>query len=228
MSERRCPSCGALVAADAEWCGQCYASLRASVATPHPAASGAPAGSMPTTAPFARHDERTGAPTAWRCPTCEAENELGTIACRLCGTPFGRLFDDPATRPPDVSPTVAAGWSLLLPGLGHWMAGRRADAVARFVLAAWVGGMLVLLLASRGSDGFGSVGPLVALFAAASVAVWSEAVVDARRVASGLPPAVSSRMLLWGCVALIGLSIALSTLIALTGFHAGAPGGPSG
>ncbi len=221
MSGRRCPSCDALVASDAEWCGQCYASLREPVAAPRP---GSTVARSLTSGPFARPDDRTGAPTAWRCPTCEAENDLGSVACRVCGTPFGRLFDDPATRPPAVSPAAAAGWSLLLPGLGHWIAGRRADAMARIVLGVWIGGMLVLLVASRGSDGFGSVGPLVALFAVAAAALWLEAFVDARRAATGMPPVVSSRMLLWGSVAMIGLSIALSTLIALTGFHGGAPG----
>jgi hypothetical protein len=227
MSERRCAACGALVTTDAEWCGQCYAPL----GEPTSPATASPAAVLPRTSTsaassrFARAEDGAGAPTAWRCPTCEAENDLGVNACRLCGRPFGSLFDDPAIAPPHVAPASAAAWSLLMPGLGHWIAGRRADAVARFALAAWIGGMLVLLVASRGADGFGSVGPLVLLFGMAAAALWTEAAVDAGRVASGLRPMISSRMLLWACVALIGLSIALSTLIALTGFRAGSPAG---
>ncbi|HEX7464704.1 MAG TPA: hypothetical protein VF382_07420, partial [Actinomycetota bacterium] len=42
-SERRCPDCGALVAIDADWCGQCYASLIG----PQMPADGAPSEKAP-------------------------------------------------------------------------------------------------------------------------------------------------------------------------------------
>jgi ribosomal protein L40E len=215
MSERRCPSCGALVAADAEWCGQCLASLRE--AAP-PGSSGPPATSV--RAPFG--DERDGPPSVWRCPTCDAENGLDANTCRICGTSFGRLFEGPATTP-TATPGAAAAWSLLLPGLGHWLAGRRAEAVARFVLAAWILAMLVVLLSSRvGGAGLGGAAPLILVFGVAAVALWAEAAVDGRRAAAGLAPIVSSRALLWGCVALVALSIVLSTLLAVPGLQSGA------
>jgi ribosomal protein L40E len=216
MSERRCPSCGALVATDAEWCGQCLASLR----DPSPTGASGPQ-AVGVRAPFGR-GEREGPPSVWRCPTCDAENGLDANTCRICGTSFSRLFEDPATTP-TASPGAAAAWSLLLPGLGHWLAGRRAEAVARFVLAAWILAMLVILLSSRvAGGGLGGAAPLVLVFAMAAVALWVEAAVDGRRVAAGLAPIVSSRALLWACVALVALSIVLSTLLAVPGLQGGA------
>jgi hypothetical protein len=160
----------------------------------------------------------------WRCPTCEAENGLDANACAVCGTPFGPLFEEPRAAPA-VSPAAAAAWSLVLPGLGHWLLGRRAEAVARFVLAAWVGGMLLVLLSSRtGNEGLGVAGSLVALFGLAAVGLWAEAFVDARRAADGLPPVVTSRMMLWASVALVGLSILLATILTLPGLRSGSPG----
>jgi double zinc ribbon protein len=228
MSERRCPACGALVAVDAEWCGQCYASLRESSRGHAAPAAATPAA---TASPRTAADTLGGGPgdgpsSGWRCPTCDAENDLDANACAVCGTPFGRLFEDPAPVPA-VSAGAAAAWSLLLPGLGHWFAGRRAEGVARFVLAAWVGGMLLILLASRsGADGLGPTGALVALFGLAAVALWAESAVDARRAVAGLPPVVSSRAILWACVALVGLSILLATVLTLPGLRSVGPAGP--
>jgi hypothetical protein len=220
MPERRCTSCGALVAADADWCGQCLTSLR-EPATGPPAATSEPAGTV--TQRFARGPDGRGAPSAWRCPTCEAENAFDVDACAICGTSFARLFDEP--RQAQVASGAAAAWSLVLPGLGHWLAGRRAEAVARFVLAAWIIGMLAVLVAGgTGANGFGSSALLVGLYAVAAVALWAEASVDARRAVTGLAPVVSSRAMLWGCVALVGLSILLATVLALPALRAGDSG----
>jgi hypothetical protein len=215
VSDRRCPNCHALVAADADWCGQCLASFR-EPATPPPAVPGPAAPS----ARFQRAPE--GQASAWRCPTCDAENRLDANACRICGTAFGRLFEDPVD-PRTTSPRAAAAWSLLLPGLGHWFARRRAEGVARFVLAAWIAGMLFILVASRvEGGGFGGAGPLVLLFGTAGIGLWTEGVIDGRRAAAGLAPVVSSRTMLWACVALVGLSVVLSTLLAVPGLQTGA------
>jgi ribosomal protein L40E len=217
MSERRCPSCGALVTADAEWCGQCFASLR------EPTTAGRTPGSGSATTPALRlgRDAGDGPASAWRCPTCDAENGLDANRCRICGTSFSRLFEDPATAP-TTSPSAAAAWSLVLPGLGHWFAGRKAEAVARFVLTAWIAGMLLVLVSSRvGGVGLGGA-VLVVVFVVAAVALWTEAAVDGRRAAAGLAPVVSSRAMLWACVALVGLSITLSTLLAVPGLQIGA------
>jgi hypothetical protein len=216
MSERRCPHCGALVAADAEWCGLCLVSLREPAPPPSTTVLTAGATERPT-------EGRARRPV-WRCPTCEAENVLDAYVCAVCRTPFGRLFEEPGPAPA-VSRQTAAAWSLVLPGLGHWLLGRRADAVARFVLAAWIGGMLIVLLSSgSGQGGLGIAASLVAVFGLAAVALWAEAVVDARRVAAGVPPVMTSRMMLWACVALVGLSILIATILASSGLSSSGAG----
>lgn len=219
MSERRCPSCGALVAADAEWCGQCLAPLGETTAASSPTVRAT------ARARFEPGADAEGRLSVWRCPTCDARNGLDANRCRVCGTSFGRLFEEPAGGP-GVSAAAAAGWSLLLPGLGHWLAGRRADAIARFVLAAWVVAMVVVLVASRGGkDGLGAVRGLLALFALAAVALWAEAVIDARRAVEDLAPLVSSRTILWACVALVGVSVIVATILALAGVRSTVPVG---
>jgi len=214
--DRRCPNCDALVAADAEWCGQCLASLREPAA---PARASADEGGAPDARARPRRAGVTS-PSAWRCPTCDAENDLATIECRICGTPFGRLFE-PAPPAPSVTPGAAAAWSLVFPGIGHWLAARRADAFARFALGGWIGLMLLVVLASRGgASGLGPLAPLVALYAAAAAGLWAESAVDARRAAQHLPPVVSSRMLLWASVGLVALSVAIAMLVSVSSLSA--------
>jgi hypothetical protein len=208
---RRCPSCGALVAADAEWCGQCYASLRerTSVVPASPSDGGrleTPGGGVVEVA----HGKAT-----WTCPVCSETNELEVAFCRICGTPFARLFAEPEA-PPSVDPERAAVWSVVFPGLGHWKLRRRADAVARFVLFAWSFGTLAVILASRfGKGGLGPTLPLVVLFAGASLAVYAVSILDASRLARGADPIVSSRVLLWASAGVVVLSVLLATFVTL-------------
>jgi len=200
--ERRCPSCGALVSADAGWCGQCYAPLAR-------AEAGAPG--IHRVAGI----ERDGDRLTWTCPTCAERNPIGSSACSVCGTPFARLFQGPEDRP-SVEPQTAAVWSLAFPGLGHWKAGRRFDAVARMVLFAWTSGTLAVLLVARfGKGGLGATFPLFLLFLLAAAAVYVASAVDAYRIAAGEEPLVSSRMLLWGSAALVVLSVLIASFVTL-------------
>ncbi len=210
------------MAADAEWCGQCYAPLHGSA--PAGAVADAPAPS-PSVAVQVRDDGPADlSASRWRCPTCDAVNPLAADACAACGTPFSRLFESAATAR-RVSPAAAAGWSLLAPGLGHWFAGRRPDAVARLVLAAWVGGTVLVLAAGRaGRGGIGGMAALLALFGASAVGLWVESAVDAHRVASGLKPAVSARVLLWASIGLVVLSLVLATALTLPNLGSAAGG----
>ncbi|HXF36884.1 MAG TPA: hypothetical protein VNO17_06860, partial [Actinomycetota bacterium] len=89
MEERRCPTCGALVARDAGWCGQCFSPLGGSAAPQGGARAAAPA---PTEVPQARSTSRR-APAAWPCPVCDHRNPIEAEVCAVCGTPFARLFD---------------------------------------------------------------------------------------------------------------------------------------
>jgi len=211
MSERRCPTCGALVFADADWCGQCYASLRAPAAEPvrHVPVATATEGRV---APA----EAEEAEPAWPCPVCGNRNAIELNLCAVCGTSFARLFQD-AEPGPRVSPRDAAVWSLALPGLGHWKSGRPLDGIVWMAISLWTVGTVVLMLLSRtGSSGLGPTIPLLVLFVAAIVVLWVTSALDAHRIASGVRPLVTSRALLWGSVALVILSVVLlATLVVV-------------
>jgi len=200
--ERRCPTCGALVSIDADWCGQCYAPLRPRAPEPRP--DEVAAGKLEV------EDGRL----SWTCPVCERNPIEGSV-CPVCGTPFARLFEEPEPVP-HVEPQTAAVWSLVLPGLGHWKVGRRPDALARMVLFAWTFGTMAVLLASRfGKGGLGPTFALFILFAAAAAAVYVLSAVDAYRAAAGDPPLVSARALLWGSAALVVLSVLIASFVTL-------------
>ena len=155
-----------------------------------------------------------GRPT-WVCPVCEERNPIEAAACTTCGTPFTRLFDERDERP-GVEPQSAAVWSMALPGLGHWKLGRRADAVARIVMFAWAFGALLVLLVSRfGKGGLGPTMPLFLLFLGSSVAIYVLSAIDAHRIASGDPPLVSSRTLLWASAGVVVLSVFIASFVTL-------------
>jgi hypothetical protein len=141
-------------------------------------------------------------------------NAIELERCEVCGTPFAQLFAEPEARV-EIPPSRAVGWSLLFPGLGHWMAGHKADGVARMALFAWTFGASVFLFLSRSGGGLGRGGALLGLFAVAAVAVYAVSAIDARRIAAGDEPAVSSRTLLWASVGLVVVSVVLATLLAL-------------
>ncbi|HKZ75434.1 MAG TPA: zinc ribbon domain-containing protein [Actinomycetota bacterium] len=211
--EPRCATCGALVSADAEWCGQCYAPLQ-------PAGTPAKSEVAPTTAAAIRAAAGRGIEvedgrTMWTCPACDTRNPIEADLCAACNTPFGRLFEEREVRP-EVDPQTAAVWSMVLPGLGHWRLGRKGDAIARFAMFGWAFGALLLLLVSRfGKGGLGPTYPLFLMFLLAALTIYVLSVVDAYRIAADGPPIVSPRALLWGSVGLIVLSILIATFVTL-------------
>ena len=215
-SERRCPSCGALVSYDAEWCGQCFMTLRPAPAElePDPEAREEPA------APRASAPTREGEPS-WMCPTCETANPLSADRCAVCGTPFAQLFAEPKPRV-EIRPSRAMAWSLVLPGLGHWKADRTFDGVARMVLFGWTFGTVVVIGGARsGEGGLGPVTPLFGLFLLACLALYVTSAIDAWRIAAGEEPLVSSRLLLWTSIGLVLLSTVIATLLTLTASRGG-------
>lgn len=214
MSEEgRCPSCGALVSPEADWCGQCFAVLRPAEAATDPMTG--------TTEPPVATDtgrgglEIEGGRPTWTCPACEARNPIEASVCATCGTPFARLFRE-EDEPPEMDPQSAAVWSMVFPGLGHWKLGRRADAIARFAMFGWSFGALMILVVSRiGKGGFGPTFPLFVLFALASATIYVLSAVDAYRIASGEEPLVSSRALLWASAGLVVLSVLIASFVTL-------------
>jgi hypothetical protein len=199
VEEKRCPNCSALVSEDAEWCGQCFTSLRATPLQPAPA--------DPTPTSVAEPGKAVGEAT-WPCPACGEANPIALDACRVCGTPFAQLFREPAART-TISPRDAFLWSLTFPGVGHAKAGRTGDGIARGTLFVLTFG-LTLVIAFSGA----STGPLTAvvvLLLVSSLTVYLGSAFEAYRIADGRGPLVSARALLWATVAVVMVSIGLLT-----------------
>ena len=89
--ERRCPNCNALVSEDADWCGQCFADLRAAPA----AASGATRrrrGARARLAAIPRPPPTPKGDPFWPCSVCGAHNPIVLEVCETCGTPFAAVM----------------------------------------------------------------------------------------------------------------------------------------
>jgi ribosomal protein L40E len=210
----RCPSCGALVSSEADWCGQCFAILRPAAATTA-RTSGTLEPATTSEDPARGGLEIEGGRPTWTCPACEARNPIEAGVCETCGTPFARLFQEEDARP-EMDPQSAAVWSMVFPGLGHWKLGRKADAIARFAMFGWSFGALMILVVSRiGKGGFGPTFPLFVLFAFASATIYVLSAVDAYRIASGEEPLINSRTLLWASAGLVVLSVLIASFVTL-------------
>jgi hypothetical protein len=208
--DRRCPNCGALVTAQAEWCGQCFTVLGRSDVS-----SGTAASTVATVNVEHGGLEIEDGHATWTCPACEARNPIEASVCSTCGTPFAQLFREDDERPA-MDPQSAAVRSMVFPGLGHWKLGRRADAVARFAMFGWSFGALMILVVSRfGKGGFGPTFPLFVLFAFASATIYVLSAIDAYRLASGEEAIVNSRTLLWASAGLVVLSVLIASFITL-------------
>jgi hypothetical protein len=214
VDERRCPSCNALVSADAEWCGQCFASLR-TTPTPEPVTTAVP--------PVARPQEGTeeGGPRqrekpaslTWPCPTCGSLNDIALDLCSVCGTSFGQLLREERASP-TISPRDAFLWSLTFPGVGHAKAGRAPDGIARGTLFVLSFGLALVIVLS-GVSSPPVLGVVILLLGSAMVLYLGSAA-EAYRIAGGGSPFVSSRALLWATVALIMLSVSLLAMSVVT------------
>jgi hypothetical protein len=203
-AQARCPSCGALVTADAEWCGQCLTPLP-KAPQPVAVASSAVGGSdAPAAEPAA-----TKALT-WPCPTCGNDNAIELDACSVCGTSFAVLLRG-EDRVKDVDPGSVLTRSLMFPGLGHKMVGRGLDGLARGALFWWMFLTTLLLLISGVSSGPMVV--LLALFGGATVLIYLFTAYEASRMAHGAGPIVSSRFLLWAAVAMVIASVLIAGLL---------------
>jgi hypothetical protein len=207
MDDLRCPNCGALVIADAEWCGQCFTSLRAA---PDPE----PAASPVLERGAAGEEERSSHPAAaWPCPTCGSQNPIELDVCGVCGTSFAQLLrqDEPG---PTISPRDAFLWSLVFPGVGHAKAGRAGDGIARGTLFVLTFGLALVVVLSGVSSA--PVFAVVALLLISALTIYLGSAAEAYRIADGGSPFVSARVLLWATVALIMISVSLLAMSVVT------------
>jgi hypothetical protein len=202
VEDLRCPNCDALVSADADWCGQCFSSLRAP--TPDPATAG-PVVARPPEGGGPGERGQT-AELTWPCPTCGSQNDIALDLCSVCGTSFAQLLREERAAP-TVSPRDAFLWSLTFPGVGHAKAGRAPDGVARGTLFVLTFGLTLVIVLS-GVSSPPVLGVVVLLLGSAMVLYLGSAA-EAYRIAGGGSPFVSSRALLWATVALIMLTVSL-------------------
>jgi hypothetical protein len=155
--------------------------------------------------------ERDGV-VEWRCAACDGWNELTTVACSVCASPrrgFGTEREEVSAREVDPSTVLAA--SILLPGLGHLLAGRTGTGIARIVLMLlWVAGGVALLAGSGGGTLIGVVLLVGALL------LWAGTLVDARNLGrSSAPELLRPRAL--------GLLVGAVTLLMVVAAFAAAP-----
>jgi ribosomal protein L40E len=205
VEEARCPSCGALVSADADWCGQCYTSLRTPEPDPDPVAA-------PTIARPAGEGGPAGA--TWPCPTCGSQNPIELDACAVCGTSFAQLLRQEEDRGPAVPPRDAFLWSLTFPGIGHAKVGRAPDGIARGTLFVLTFGLALVIMLSGVSSG--PVFAVVVLLLVAALTIYLGSAAEAYRLAEGGSPFVSARALLWATVALIMVAVSLLAMSVVT------------
>jgi hypothetical protein len=207
MDDVRCPNCGALVTVDAEWCGQCFTSLRA---TPDP--ERAKPAILQRPAAVGEAVEGSALAT-WPCPTCGSMNPIELDVCGVCGTSFAQLLrqDEPG---PTVSPRDAFLWSLTFPGVGHAKAGRAPDGIARGTLFVLTFGLSLVVTLSGVSSA--PVFAVVALLLVSAITIYVGSALEAYRIAEGGAPFVTSRVLLWATVALVMVSVTLLAMSVLT------------
>jgi hypothetical protein len=206
--ERRCPNCDALAGPDAEWCGQCFASLVERAPPAEPPAVIVAAGPASALAGPTVSSEPT-----WPCPACDTQNPMGLDACRVCGTTFASLMrrDD---RPPAVDPRDAFVRSLAFPGLGHRAVGRGGDGLARAVL--FLMALAIATVALLSGPTVPAVASVALLFGAIAIATYVGTAFEAARMARGRGAVLSSRAILWILVGLLMGSVLMLSLLVIT------------
>ena len=258
MSERRCPNCGALVAADAQWCSLCFHTLVEPAEEPEsPLAPTVATGPVPPPPPPAGDVDPSSRPAAGSVPppppvmadgqeptaATDAGGPVspGTWTCPNCGE-VNPLDEDHclvcgtaflslfqhADRP-DVSRHDAIARSLLYPGLGHALLGRSADGLARGVLFTWALGTVLLLLLSLGDRAAGSVLGMTRSSLIVALGIYVLSALEAGQLADGGRLFVSSRGLAWFSAGLVIITLLLAFLL-ITG-SSGKPAddtGPAG
>jgi ribosomal protein L40E len=210
--ERRCPNCGALVSADADWCGQCFFDLRPPPVPPPPAQSLAETPGAPAASPAATTTAEDRSDAFWPCSVCGARNPIALEVCETCGTPFAAVMRGTARQ--KVDPEAARKRSLLFPGAGHSMLGYPLDGFARsalFVLAL-VLALLLLIAVPRSGPALLAIVLTVGL----AVGVYILSAVEIDDLAARGHLIVPSKFLLWGGVAVMFLVVGAIALSVAT------------
>jgi hypothetical protein len=186
----------------------------------HPSAiaSGNPPPASVPTEPLFLDAEPLPPRATWPCAVCGSPNDLDDDMCTSCGAPFSRLFQEESSLP-KVDPKRAARASLILPGLGHAVAGKKAEGVARAILFFWCAATAILLLAARPAGGLGILAPMAVVFVLCTLLWYAVTALDAVRLASGDKQLVSPKLMLYGVAALMMLSVGSAFLLVTKASH---------
>ena len=151
---------------------------------------------------------------AWRCPTCANWSPLDAAACAFCGTPFGVRTETAAASATAARRAVAvqrAVWlNVVLPGLGHLLAGWTGSGLARMILySVWfIGGVLLL-----GAGGTLAGVPLLV----GAAALWITGLHDGWQLRTRGPQLLSGRALLWLVIGVTLLAVLAVGAVAVSG-----------
>jgi hypothetical protein len=202
----RCPFCGGLNPAGAQWCGQClkpFPKDEPVVEAPPPPAEAVPdatepaveqvvdvaatpagaAAAVTTAQPGPGGEPRAFSVSAegitWTCPTCETPNPIESDVCSVCGTTFAQMVH-PEPERPERDPNTAALISLFYPGAGHAFLGMWSEAIARAVVSTWAVAV-ALIAAFAGEQASGRL--ITIMFGLVAFALWAVSAHDAYRSA---------------------------------------------
>jgi ribosomal protein L40E len=209
-NERRCPNCGALVSEDAEWCGQCFTSLREPEPEPAPSVPHA-AKTAATLTEVVGSDATAESPRQeafWPCTVCGAHNLIAFDVCETCGTPFATVMR--GTAQPDVDPKVARTRSILFPGAGHAALGYPIDGFARGAVFTLSLGLAIFLAITVPRSA-----PMllaITLLVGTAVGVYVLSLTETQQLSERRGLLIPSRYLLWGAVGLMFISVAMIAL----------------
>lgn len=196
----RCAGCGQRNPDTADWCGRCYASLRAV----EPAREPQPAPAVPAKAAVPDGLRRRDGALEWECPGCGRWTAVESLDCSACGVTIAVQGEggDPAAIARRLSqPWVAVlALTAVVPGAGHIGLGRYGPGLARALLfAAWVVGG-VALWATRGVL---AGGPLVL----GAGLLWAGTLGDVAALRAGRREVLGGRSLLWVASGVVLLAV---------------------
>lgn len=237
----RCPHCGALNRAEAEWCGQCYERLvepepepepepvpavpstpgdpapEVPAAAPEPGAAAIAPGAIPETAIGTQRGafKVTDAGIVWTCALCETENPIDSQVCEACGAAFAETVR-PKVERVQRDPGTATLISLFFPGAGHAYLGLWGQGIARAALSLWAIFVVVVSVFQRGENGSLTVAIVFGLIA---TVLWAVTAHDAYREARFEEKAVllKGRMFLY---LVLGMLMLLMILLTVSGLSA--------
>jgi len=195
------------VSEDAEWCGQCFTSLREP--EPEPAPDPIPVVPQPAaTQPAASAESGSREAAFWPCTVCGAQNPIALDVCATCGTPFATVMR--GVERSAVDPQVARTRSLLYPGAGHAVLGYPVDGFARGAVFALSLGVAIFLAVTMPRTALMLLA--IGLLLACAIGVYALSLAETKQLSEGGGLLVPSKVLLWGAVGVMFLIVAAIAL----------------